>query len=125
MSNERLLVNGTIPPLRIIRGTVCGVAGGNPMLPSFPLGRARRQPGRLEPLFVFPNLSLSLSFSIASHECYSRRDPVGVFRRLIRKNKPGLVVFHPRLVVYGFEVTFRLDDVGENKYTNIRHDITI
>ncbi|KYM98676.1 hypothetical protein ALC62_10644 [Cyphomyrmex costatus] len=26
MSNERLLVNGTIPPLRIIRGTVCGVA---------------------------------------------------------------------------------------------------
>ncbi|KYM84149.1 hypothetical protein ALC53_05526 [Atta colombica] len=39
MSNERLLVNGTIPPLRIIRGTVCGVRNGNPMLSSLPLDR--------------------------------------------------------------------------------------
>ncbi|KYQ53069.1 hypothetical protein ALC60_07797 [Trachymyrmex zeteki] len=43
MSNERLLVNGTIPPLRIIRGTVCGVANGNPMLPSLPLDRVQHR----------------------------------------------------------------------------------
>ncbi|EGI70883.1 hypothetical protein G5I_00309 [Acromyrmex echinatior] len=42
MSNERLLVNGTIPPLRIIRGTVCGVRNGNPMLSSLPLDRMQQ-----------------------------------------------------------------------------------
>jgi len=64
MSNERLLVNGTIPPLRIIRGIMCGVRNGNPMLSLLPLDRVRHRFGWVIP---FESLSSSLPRSYCAN----------------------------------------------------------